>query len=159
MPVESVPLSLHWVLGLGMLLHLPYGADGQKCLSALLCRPQCAFTALSLRPLLPSCDHTLRAYYSHLCAGKVKPWTIHCKPTPSSNRNHQILTKINEPLLFAWDQETAYLQRGSLWRPSPFPLQKDVIKSDDSGPQLQNEQGLSAWHFCSTQHLATMQLN
>lgn len=66
-------------------------------------------------------------------------------PAPSSNRNHQSLTKINESLLSAQDQglgffffqNIAYLQRrGTLWQPTPFPLQKDIIKSNDSGPQL-----------------------
>lgn len=71
---------------------------GNWCPAGLLCSP---FTAPNLSPRPPSCDHTL--LLPSLCR-KFKPRTIHCTPAPSSNRNHQSLTKINEPLLSARDQ-------------------------------------------------------
>lgn len=90
-PLEP-PLGLAWECPSSLWSWCPPGP---------LCSPQPAFTAPKLSPLPPSCDHTL--LLPSLCR-KFKPRTIHCMPAPSSNRNHQSLTKINEPLLSARDQ-------------------------------------------------------
>lgn len=67
----------------------------------------------------------------------LQAYTLFKQESPDPYKNKRT------SLLFAWDQKIAYLQRrGSLWQPAPFPLQKDVIKSNESGPQLQKEQGL-----------------
>lgn len=93
------------------------------CPAGLLCSP---FTAPNLSPLPPSCGHTL--LLPSLC-GKFKPRTIHCMPAPSSNRNHQSLTKINEPLLSARDQgldfffpKILHIYRGEALSGSPLPF-------------------------------------
>lgn len=96
---------------------------GNWCPAGLLCSP---FTAPNLSPRPPSCDHTL--LLPSLCR-KFKPRTIHCTPAPSSNRNHQSLTKINEPLLSARDQgldfffpKILHIYRGEALSGSPLPF-------------------------------------
>lgn len=100
----------------------------------LLSQLKCTFLCVPARVPGPGVPHsTLRASTS-LWLREFKPGTIHCKPTPSLNRNREVFKTINKPLPLAEDQILTFLRRESKFvEVVTQPLAADTLSSLSRG--------------------------